>query len=130
MQRVAVRNESRSGADLGQLIGLADTFWTRLKGLLGHPPLQAGEGLILNPCHAVHMYGMKQALDIAFLGEDGHVVAVYHDLRPGQRSKYHSDARSALELPAGTLRDTQTDVGDRLVIAVAQDRPHSGHGAR
>ena len=30
------------------------------------------------------MFGMKQPLDVAFLGGDGQVIALYHDLRPGQ----------------------------------------------
>ena len=116
MRRVAVQNISRSGMDLGHCIGVANTFWTRLKGLLGAPPLRPGEGLLLDPCQAVHMYGMKQALDVAFLGGEGEVVAVYHDLQPGRRSKYHRKAQQALELPVGTLRSTDTRVGDRLLI--------------
>jgi uncharacterized membrane protein (UPF0127 family) len=116
MERVAVHNVSRAGAELGTRIGVANTFWTRLRGLLRHPPLDTGEGLLLKPCQAVHMYGMKQALDVAFLGSDGSVLAVYHELRPGQRSRYHRRARQALELPVGTLRSTDTRVGDRLSV--------------
>lgn len=116
MPRAAVRNASREGIGLGSSIGIADTFWTRLKGLLGAPPLRPGEGLLLDPCQAVHMFGMKQALDVAFLGGDGQVVAVYRDLKPGQRSRYHGKARKALELPVGTLEATDTRVGDVLEI--------------
>jgi uncharacterized membrane protein (UPF0127 family) len=113
---VAVINESRSGADLGASIGIADTFWTRLRGLLGHRPLDRGEGLLLEGCQAVHMFGMKQALDVAFLSRDDHVVATYEDLRPGRCSRYHRDAHRALELPVGTLSQTETRVGDRLTV--------------
>jgi len=121
-----VRNVSRDGTALGSRVVVADTVWKRLKGLLGAPPLQPGEGMLLDPCQAVHMYGMKQALDVAFLGGEGHVIAVYHDLRPGQRSKYHGKARQALELPVGTLSETDTRVGDRLrVQPVADDRQSS-----
>lgn len=126
MKRVAVRNLSRADIDLGSCVLLANTVWTRLKGLLGAPPLQPGEGMLLDPCQAVHMYGMKQALDVAFVSGGGQVVAVYHDLRPGQRSKYHGKARQALELPVGTLRETGTRVGDQLVVEdVPEARPTS-----
>lgn len=121
MRFVAVRNESRSGTLLGDRVGLADSFWTRLRGLLGHPPLINGQGLLLNPCQAVHMYGMKQPLDVAFLATSGEVVALYHDLQPGKRSRLHRDARQALELPVGTLSQTNTHVGDRLTIEAVQD---------
>lgn len=126
MRQVAVQNLSRGGIDLGSRITVANTFWKRLKGLLGAPPLQPGEGLLLEGTQAVHMFWMKQALDVAFLGSGGQVVALYHDLRPGKRSKYHGRARQALELPVGTLRQTGTRVGDQLTVRVVSDeRPTS-----
>lgn len=126
MKRVAVRNVTRDGVQLGSDVGIADTFWKRLKGLLGAPPLQPGEGLLLDGCQAVHMFGMKQPLDVAFMGGEGRVIALYHDLRPGKRSKYHSRARQALELPVGTLRQTDTRVGDLLSLQpVSDERPPS-----
>ena len=128
MKRVAVRNISRADIDLGSRVVLANTVWTRLKGLLGAPPLQPGEGMLLEPCQAVHMYGMKQALDVAFLGGEGQVIALYHDLRPGQRSKYHGKARQALELPVGTLSETGTRVGDRLRVQLVSDHRQSSDG--
>lgn len=123
-----MRNVSRAGIDLGRRVVVADTFWTRLKGLLGAPPLRPGEGMLLDPCQAVHMYGMKQALDVAFLEDEGRVIATYHDLRPGQRSKYHGKARQALELPVGTLRRTDTRIGDRLDVRLVSDDRKSSDG--
>ena len=126
MKRVAVRNVTRDGVHLGSQVGVADTFWTRLKGLLGAPPLEPGEGLLLEGCQAVHMFGMKQALNVAFMGGEGQVIALYHDLRPGKRSKYHGRARQALELPVGTLKRTDTRVGDLLTLQASPDqRPPS-----
>ena len=128
MRRVVVQNASREGIGLGGRICVANTFWQRLKGLLGAPPLQPGEGLLLESCQAVHMFGMKQALDVAFLGREGRVVAVYHDLRPGQRSRYHGKARQALELPVGTLQNTETRVGDQLIVQAARDDGQTSDG--
>ena len=123
-----MQNVSRASIGLGGSIVVANTVWTRLKGLLGAPPLQPGEGMLLDPCQAVHMYGMKQALDVAFLGGEGQVIAVYHHLRPGQRSKFHGKARQALELPVGTLTETDTRVGDRLRIQPVSDDRQSSDG--
>ena len=103
------------GRTLGERVGLADRWWLRLRGLLGRPPLAPGEGMLLTPCRAVHMYGMKYPLDVAFLDPHGEVVAAYHGLAPRQRTEWHPSARDALELPAGTLRDTDTREGDVLV---------------
>ncbi|HUP01715.1 MAG TPA: DUF192 domain-containing protein [Gemmatimonadota bacterium] len=110
---VRVWNETRK-RDLGGRIGHADRWWPRLRGLIGRPPLEPGQGLLIDPCRGVHMYGMRIALDVAFVDGDGAVVALYPELRPGARTRHHSKARRAIELPAGTLAETGTALGDVL----------------
>jgi hypothetical protein len=58
---------------------------------------------------------MSFPLDIAFLDSKGGVVATYSALTPGARTRWHSEARDALELPAGTLARTRTVNGDTIV---------------
>ena len=65
MKTVRVVNETR-GREIAGRAGLADSWWTRLRGLIGRSPLEPGEGLLLVPCKAVHMYGMTGAIDVAF----------------------------------------------------------------
>ena len=119
MRRVEARNAAR-GTVLGERIGVADRWWLRLRGLLGTLPLQAGAGLLIEPCHAVHMAGMRYPIDVAFLAADGAVVATYASLPPGARTRWHRAARRALELPAGTLAATGTVEGD-LILCTAQE---------
>ena len=102
------------GTVVGRRVRVADGWWSRLRGLLGRPPLAEGEGLLLTPCTSVHMFGMKYPIDVAFLDPDGRVVAAYHRLPPGGRSRWHRDARSALELPAGTLAGLGIAEGEML----------------
>lgn len=118
MRSVAVVNRSR-GAVLGSRVGMADRWWPRLRGLLGRGPLAPGEGLLLVPCRSIHTFGMGFPIDVAFLDPAGRVVAVYPDLGPGRASRTHRSARSALELPAGTLAATGTAVGDELLVEPA-----------
>jgi len=110
---VTVTNVSR-GRTLGTRIGVADGWWSRLRGLLGRPVPVEGEGLLLVPCRSVHMFGMRGALDVAFVDREGAVIAAYHALPPGGRTRWHRGARAALELPSGTLRRTGTREGDTL----------------
>jgi uncharacterized protein len=100
------------GRLLGARIGVADRWWLRLRGLGGRAGLAPGEGLLLRPCRAVHMMGMKFPLDVAFLDAGNRVVARYPGLRPGARTRWHRAARDVLELPAGTLDETGTVEGD------------------
>jgi uncharacterized membrane protein (UPF0127 family) len=121
MKLVEARNADR-GTLLGARVGVADRWWLRLRGLSGKQGLASGEGLLLEPCRAVHMFGMRFPIDVAFLARDGSVVAVYPSLAPGARTQYHRAARSALELPAGTLAATGTMPGDRIHCSVQETR--------
>jgi uncharacterized membrane protein (UPF0127 family) len=82
--------------------------------MVARPRPETGEGLLLSPCRAVHMYGVRFPLDVAFLDAAGTVVASYPSLRPGSRTRWHRNAVHALELPAGTLENSGTIVGDVL----------------
>ena len=115
MKYLRAANPAR-GSVLGTRIGLADRWWLRFRGLMGRDALPAGEGLILRPCRAVHMRGMVFPLDVAFLDRSGAVVAAYHCIPPGARTRWHKAARDALELPAGTLTASRTAVGDTIVL--------------
>jgi uncharacterized protein len=95
-------------------VGVADRFWLRARGLLGRLPLEGGEGLLIRPCRAVHTIGLRYPIDVAFLDEGGTVVATYPALQPNRRTRWHGNAASALELPAGTLEETATSTGQRL----------------
>lgn len=114
---------------LAERVARADRWWKRLRGLLGAPPPQPGEGLLLTPCRAVHMLGMRVPLDVALVDREGRVVAVYSSLRPGARSAWHADARHALELPAGTLERSGTRAGDLLHWGEAPRRVTRSGGA-
>ena len=111
MRYIRAVNRARA-CELGARIGVADRWWLRLRGLGGRSSLERGEGLLLTPCRAVHMMGMKFPLDVAFLDAGSRVVARYPRLSPGRRTRWHRAAQAALELPAGTLDETGTVEGD------------------
>jgi uncharacterized membrane protein (UPF0127 family) len=95
-------------------VRVADGFWLRARGLLGHGPLEPGEGMLLGPCRAIHTVGMRSPIDVAFLDEENVIVATYHRLRPNRRTAWHGRAAWALELAPGTLEETGTGTGQQL----------------
>jgi uncharacterized protein len=110
-----VHNLSRS-AELASRAAVADGFFTRLRGLLGRDGLEAGEGLVIVPCSSVHMVGMRFPLDILHLDKAGRVVRALPDLRPGQLGPLVWRSHLAIELPAGTIAATGTEVGDQVEL--------------
>lgn len=115
---VKVQNAS-NGAVLGTRVRVADRMLARLQGFLGHAEPLEGEGLLLRPCHGVHMFGMRYALDVVFLTRDGRIVRTCERLAPGRAVPWVRGAHEALELPAGTVRATATRVGDRVDVSPA-----------
>lgn len=107
-----VLNATR-GVVLGDSIEVADTSAKRRTGLLKHPSLTAGQGLWIVPCEAVHTFGMKFPIDIAFLNRKRRIVKVRQGVAR-RRMSLCLTAHSVLELPAGTLGQTGTEAGDQL----------------
>ncbi len=95
---------------------VADNAWTRLKGLIGHRPLKAGEGLMIQPCNSVHTFFMRFPIDVVYVSEAGEVVGLAQRLMPYRIGPIVRGASFVLELPAGTIEQTKTQRGDRVVV--------------
>ena len=106
---------ARSGATVAEQVRVADTWASRLVGLLGTPALAPGDGLLLVPCNAVHMLGMRYAIDVAYLDRRGVVVGLTHQLRPWRVGWPVRGARAVLELSAGRLAEVGVQAGDQLL---------------
>lgn len=109
---------SRTGKRIATSVILADSFWLRLRGLLGRPVLKPYEGLWLIPCQQVHMLGMRYPLSIWFINSQGEVYQIIDQLDPGKISPRIREAHSILELPAGWAQKTGTQVGDLILRSV------------
>ena len=96
---------------------LADTFWTRLWGLLGTASLEVGDGLILDPCDGVHTMGMRYPIDVIFATGEGEVLAVVPALPPRRATRRVRGARIVIEVPPGSADGLKP--GDRLEFAQA-----------
>jgi len=91
----------------------AATALQRLRGLLFRPPLQTGEGLLLDRCGAIHTFGMKYPLDVVFMDRQGVVIKVSDNIHP-RRFAAARGAFMALELPAGAAKAQGISKADKL----------------
>lgn len=108
---IQIWNKTR-GICLGDRVELADTFFSRLQGLLGRSGLAKGEGLIIEPCNSIHTFFMGFGIDVVFLDREQKVVAIYPELPPWRLTRMVLKATSVIEFPAGTLAGTGTSEGD------------------
>ena len=97
---------------------VADSFWTRLKGLLGKAMLPAGQGMLIRPAPSIHTFLMRFPIDAVFLSGQGAVLKVAPDVRPW-RARSCRKAYAVLELPAGAADRARIARGDQLVFTQA-----------
>jgi uncharacterized protein len=119
--RLRVSNLTR-GTVLATCLEVADSGPKRSKGLLGRKELVAGGGLWIIPCESVHTFFMQFPIDLVYLDRKNKVRKVCGSVPPWRLSACLS-ARSILELPSGTIRNTQTQPGDTLELAPADGTP-------
>ena len=106
-------------------LALADTHWTRFRGLLGlaADDFGNGSGLWIIPCRGVHTLGMGFPIDVVYLDRTLKVVDIQSAVRPWRFTPIRLSAASVLELPCHTAAATKTEVGDTIVITLSKDRP-------
>jgi uncharacterized membrane protein (UPF0127 family) len=93
---------------------IADTFWTRLKGLGFISSFPEGHGLLISPCNSIHTLWPKLRLDVLFLTADLRVVRILPNLGPYRLSPIVPKARHVLELPVGTVSLLDLQVGQQF----------------
>ena len=93
---------------------VARNFFERLRGLIGSEPLGIGEGFLIPHCRGIHTFGMDYAIDAIYLDDEGKIVSALENLPPNRFGTINFKARSVLELPAGAIRRSKSNVGDLL----------------
>jgi len=104
-------------------LSVAQTHWSRLRGLLGvsESDFRNGAGLWIRPCRGVHTLAMSFPIDVVYLDRASAVVHLERDLRPWRFAPVRMQAASVLELPRNTVASTGTALGDRIEIRMKED---------
>ena len=99
-------------------VKLADSFWKRAIGLLGHKILLDGEGLLFRKSMQMHTFFMRFAIDIIFLDKDFKIIKIYHSLKPFKFTGFHFAIHNGfvLEAKAGFSLENNLAVGDFLIL--------------
>jgi uncharacterized membrane protein (UPF0127 family) len=92
---------------------VAETFWTKFRGLLGRRSLPREEGMLFRPAGSIHMFFMRFAIDAVFCDADLRVLKVVRGLKPW-RTAGARGAKVVIELAEGAADGVAE--GDRLVL--------------
>jgi hypothetical protein len=93
---------------------LADTFWLRLRGLLGTTSLPEGNGLILVGEKSIHTLFMQYPIDIVYVDKHYQVIRADRNIVPYRLGPMVWQSAYVVEVPVGTIASTTTQVGDQL----------------
>jgi uncharacterized membrane protein (UPF0127 family) len=115
-------------AFLASQLRCADSHLSRLIGLMGTPPgaLASGHGLWIVPCHGVHTFGMRYAIDLVYLNDKYEVVHTEENVKPWRVAAVCLEASTVLELSPHTIFQTSTCVGDKIEIRMGVDAASTG----
>lgn len=118
---LVARNVTRDRV-LAARVETAGGLWAKFMGLMGRPSLPRGDGLWLPDSTGIHMMFMRFPIDAVFLGGADAAgvrpVLSVHPALPAWRGLVPlvRGAGGVIELPAGTLAETGTVVGDRIAL--------------
>lgn len=93
---------------------VAETFFSRAKGLLGRKSFTSGEALVITKCGSIHMFFMRFPIDAVFVGADGCVKKIIKGIKPWHISPIVRGSSYVIEFPAGFVTDELVGIGDTI----------------
>jgi uncharacterized membrane protein (UPF0127 family) len=99
----------------------ADNTYARLKGLIGRLRLRSDEGLWVVPSRGIHTIGVFFPIDLVYLDESHRVIHVEESFPAFRVAPWRTQSASVLQLPPHTIYSSQTQLGDQLVICMANE---------
>ena len=103
---------------LANQVRTADSFLTRLVGLLDKKEIFPGEALVITQCQQIHMFFMKFSLDVVFVDRSDVVVGLVENIKPFAMSPIFLQSHRAIELPAGAISKSRTSLGDTIQFLI------------
>lgn len=109
----------KNGITVTENAEIADSFFSRFRGLMFRKSVDGDYALHITPCNQVHMFNMRFALDVVYLSENGEVVEIHEDVKPNKVCRAVRSAESVLEMRAGSASALGIAKGDVLEIRLA-----------
>ena len=116
LRKLALRRGSSTiQTGLGK-IKVADSFLSRLIGLLNRASLEEDEGLLIVPCASIHTLAMRFTIDLVFIDKKNKVLGVDESVPPNRFRVAPKGTCAVLELADGNVSQTGIHLDDRLIF--------------
>lgn len=98
-------------------LNIANTLWSRTKGLLGKNELKSAEEMLwILRCNSIHTFFMKFPIDCVFLNKQLVVCGLRENVLPWRIILPLLNANSVIEMEAGKIISMNIQVGDQLNV--------------
>lgn len=101
---------------IAEKVAIAESFWQRLKGLLGRRGLDANETLWIQRCDSIHTFFMKFPIDVVFVDKKLKVCGVSTNVKPWRIATKYWQADSVFEFASPNPKVKNLRKGDLLYV--------------
>lgn len=102
------------GTCVARHVEVAGTYFKRGVGLMFRSALAPEHGMWIEPCAWIHSGFMRFPFDALFVDKNRKVIFLIKSMKPWRISPWVKGGDAVLELPAGAIALSQTEVGDQL----------------
>ncbi len=95
---------------------VAESFWTRAKGLIGTKNIPSDQGMWFPKSNWIHTWFMSIPIDVIYLRKNGEIKKLQKNLRPWTFAAPVFSAYSVLETEIGFIDKNNLKVGDILYV--------------
>lgn len=106
----------RTNQTLVPNLEVANSLWSRMRGLLGRTELPSDRALYIPRCGSVHTFFMNFPIDLVFVNDRMEVTKLVKHVGPGRLVFAGLRARHVIELSAGFLDINPIQLGEQLHV--------------
>lgn len=105
----------RNNKVIAERVELANSFKSKLMGLMFSKDLGNRDGLLFHLSNSIHTCFMNYPIDVIFMDKEDKVVRVIRNMKPWRMTRMYFTATKVLELMGGTLKE-DLPLGEKLEI--------------
>jgi uncharacterized protein len=115
---VVVIRRSRNGqvAEIPLQIKLANTFFSRFRGLMFRAYIPSNYFFQIVPCNSIHMFFMQLQINTIFLNKQNEILKLKKYVSPWTMVWSVAKAHGVLEMHSGTINAHGFEPGDTLKL--------------